>query len=160
MWASFKYLKNTGLYLVYHGIILIIPFSTHTHCPTILKQVSEINTHTDDVLGNMLAGYFSWLAEANLVDSSDAALVLGLVDEVLDDIVGVLQVPGDIAADPVCGVSPLALHQVSNDGASTIVGRSSPGETDGAVGGVCHTGIHNRTRRSWERARSSILGYI
>lgn len=109
-------------------------------------------THTDDDLGNVFAGYFSWLAEAHLVDGSDAALVLSLVNEVLNDIVGLLQVPGDVAADPVCGVSSLALHQVSYDGASTVVGRGSPGETYGALAGVCHTWIHNRTRRSWGRA--------
>lgn len=114
------------------------------------QEIEVIRTH--DVLGNMLAGYFSWLAEADLVDSSDAALVLGLVDEILDNIVGLLQVPGDIAADPVCGVGPLALYQVSNDGASTIVGWSGPGKADGAVGSVCHTGVHNWARRSWIRA--------
>lgn len=101
----------------------------------------------------MFARYFNWLAKANLVNSSDAALVLSLVNEVLDDIVGLLQVPGDIATDPVCCVSPLALHQVSNYGASTIVGGRSPGETDCAAGGVCHTGIHNGARRSWGRAQ-------
>lgn len=100
----------------------------------------------------MLAGYFNWLAEANLVDGSDAALILGLVDKVLDDVVGLLQIPGDVAADPVCGVGSLALHQVANNGASSIIGRSGPGEADGAVGGVHHTGVHNRTRRSWGTA--------
>ena len=100
----------------------------------------------------MLAGYFNWLTEADLVDGGDAALILCLVNEVLDYIVGVLQVPGDIAANPVCGVRPLALHQVSNDRASTITGGSGPGKADGAVGGVCHTGVHNRARRSWGMA--------
>lgn len=38
----------------------------------------------------MLAGYFNWLTEANLVDSSDAALVLGLVKEVLDYVISIL----------------------------------------------------------------------
>ncbi len=104
---------------------------------------------TNDVLGNMLARHFNRLTEANLVDCSDAALVLRLVNEVLDDVVGLLQVPGHIAADPICGVCPLALHQVSNNRASTIIGGSSPGKTDGAVGGVCHTGVHNRARRGW-----------
>lgn len=70
------------------------------------------------------------------------------MNEVLNDVVGLLQVPWDITADPVFGVCPLALHQVSNNGASTIVGGGSPGKTDGAVGGVSHTGIHNRSRRS------------
>lgn len=96
----------------------------------------------------MCARYFSWLAEANFIDGSDAALVLCLIDEVLDDVVGLLQVPGDIAADPVCSAGPLALHQVTNDRASTIIGWSSPGKTDGAVGGVCHTWVNDRARWS------------
>lgn len=100
----------------------------------------------------MLAGYFNWLAEADLVDGSDAALVLCLVYEVLDGVVGLLQVPGDVAAYPVSGVGPLALYQVSNDGASSIVGGDGPGEADGAVGGVHHSRIHNRARRSWGQA--------
>lgn len=58
----------------------------------------------------MFARYFHWLTEANLVDSSDTALVFILVDEVLDDIAGLLQVPGNVAAYPVCCVGPLALH--------------------------------------------------
>lgn len=98
----------------------------------------------------MLARYFNWLAKADLVDSSDAALVLGLMNEVLNDVVGLLQVPGDVATDPVSCVSPFAFHQVSNDRASTIIGRSSPSEADGTVGGVRHAGAHNRARRSWE----------
>lgn len=114
---------------------------------------------TNDVLGNMLARYFNWLAESDLVHGSDAALVLSLVNEVLDDIVGLLQIPGDIAADPVCGIRPLALHQVSNDRASTIIGGSSPGEADGAVGGVRHSGVHNGSRRSWVRAHRPRLDY-
>ena len=100
----------------------------------------------------MFARYFHWLAEANFVGGSDATLVLSLVNEVLNDIAGLLQVPGDVAADPVSCISSLALNQVSDDGASTIVGRGGPVETDGALGGVLHTGIHNRARRSWGRA--------
>lgn len=61
----------------------------------------------------MLARHLDRFAEAHFVDSSDATLVLCLVDEVLDGVVGILQVPGYIAADPVCGVCPLAFHQVS-----------------------------------------------
>lgn len=38
----------------------------------------------------MLAGYFNWLTEANLVDSTDATLVLSLVKEVLDYVICVL----------------------------------------------------------------------
>lgn len=71
----------------------------------------------------MLAGYFDWLTEANLVDSSDAALVLGLVNEILNDVVGLLQVPRNVTADPVSSISPLTLYQVSNDRAATIIGR-------------------------------------
>lgn len=100
----------------------------------------------------MLVWYFNWLAKADLVDSSDAALVLSLVNQVLDDIIGLLQISGDIAADPICGICPLAFHQVSNNRASAIVGGSSPSEADGAVGGVCHTGVRNGSRRSWVRA--------
>lgn len=101
----------------------------------------------------MLARHFDRLAEANLVDGSDATLVLCLVYEVLDDVVGLLQVPGYIAADPVCGIRPLALHQVSQDGASTIICRDSPGEVDGTGSGVCYTGVHHRAGRSWGRAQ-------
>lgn len=103
---------------------------------------------TDNVFGHMHSRYLDWLAETDLVDGGDTALVFSLVNEVLDDIVCFLQIPRDVAAYPVCGVCPLALHQVSNDGASAITGRSSPSETDGAVAGVCHTGVHNRPRRS------------
>lgn len=105
----------------------------------------------------MLAGHFYRLAEADLVDRSDAALVLCLVDEVLDGIAGLMQVSGDIAADPVCSVCPLALHQVSQNGASTIVGGGIPDDADGTVGGVHHTGVHHGARRSWERAHLSTL---
>lgn len=101
----------------------------------------------------MFAGYFNWLAEANLVNSRDTTLVLSLVNETLDDVVGLLQIPGDIAANPVRCVSPLALHQVTNNGGSTILGGCTPGKTDGATGGICHTGIHNGARRGWGRAQ-------
>lgn len=95
----------------------------------------------------MLPCNFTGLTEPDLVDSRDTALVLRLIDEVLNDIAGVLQVLGDIAADPVSGISPLALHQVSQHGASTVAGWSSPAQTDGAVGGVRHTGVHHWARR-------------
>lgn len=58
----------------------------------------------------MFARHFNRLTEADLVDGSYAALVLILVDEVLDDIASLLQVPGNVAADPVSCVGPLALH--------------------------------------------------
>lgn len=99
----------------------------------------------------MLLRYFNRLAEANLVDSSDAALVLGLVYQVLDGVAGVLQVPGYVAADPIRGVCPLALHQVADNGASTIVCGGGPGESNGAVGCVRNTRVHNRARRIWGR---------
>lgn len=99
----------------------------------------------------MFAWDFYWFAEADFVHSSDATLVLSFVNEILNDIVSLLQVPGDIAAYPICSICPLALHQISNDGASTIVGRGRPNKANGAVGGICHTWVHNRTRRSWER---------
>lgn len=104
---------------------------------------------TNDVFGRVHSGDLARLAETNLVDGSDAALVLGPVDEVLNDITRFLQIPGNIAADPVCCVCPLALHQVSKDGASAVAGGSRPGEADSAVGGVGHTGVHNRPRRCW-----------
>lgn len=104
---------------------------------------------THDVFGDVLARHFTQFAEANLVDDADAALVLCLGSEVLDDIVGVLQVLGDVAADPVGGIGCLALHQVTQDGAASVVGRGGPGQADGAEGGVCHYGVHHRARRSW-----------
>lgn len=94
----------------------------------------------------MFARYFNWLTEADLVDSRYAALVLILVDEVLDDIAGVVQVSGNVAADPVSCVVSLALYQIPNDRASTVIGRTSPYEADSAVGGVCHTRVHNGSR--------------
>lgn len=108
--------------------------------------------HTNYVLGNMFAWYFSWLAKADFVNSCDATLVLCFVNEILDNVAGVLEVPGDVAANPVGGVGPLAFHQVPNNWASSIVSRDCPGETDGAVGGVSHTGVQNRSRRSWWKA--------
>lgn len=122
-------------------------------CSTSLTPIEErgkwiTSEHTYDVLGNVLARYFNWLTEANFVDGSDTALVLCLVDEVLDNVTSVLQVSGDIATDPICGIGPLALNQVSQDGASTIASRGIPCEADGAVGCVCHTGIHHWARRS------------
>lgn len=104
---------------------------------------------TNDVFGRVHSRDLARFAETDLVDGSDAALVLGPVDEVLNDVMCFLQIPGNIAAYPVCRVCPLALHQVSNDGASTVAGGSRPSETDSAVGGVGHTGVHDRSRRCW-----------
>lgn len=102
---------------------------------------------TNNVFDHVHARDLGRFTESNLVDGSDATLVFGPVDEVLNDIIGFLQIPGNIAANPVCRVGPLALHQVSNDGASTVAGGSCPSETDSAVGGVGHAGVHNRPRR-------------
>lgn len=104
---------------------------------------------TDNVFSHVHSRYLDWLAETNLVDSSDATLVFSPVDQVLNCIICFLQIPGNIAAYPVCCVCPLALHQVSNDGASTVAGGSCPSETDSAVGSVGHTRVHNRSRRCY-----------
>lgn len=97
----------------------------------------------------MHSRHLDWFAESNLVDSADATLVFGLVNEVLNDITCFLQIPWNIATYPVCCICPFALHQVSNDGATTIAAGSRPSETDSAVGGVSHTGVHNRPRRCY-----------
>lgn len=97
----------------------------------------------------MGAGHLTRLTEADLVDGGDAALILRLVDEVLDGVVRVLQVLGHVAADPVCGIGPFALHQVSQDGASSVIGGGGPGQADGAVGGVGDTGVQHGAGRSY-----------
>ena len=95
----------------------------------------------------MLSWNLTGLTEADLVDGGDAALVLRLIYEVLDDVAGVLQVLGNIAADPVGCICPLAFHQVSQHGTSSVAGRDAPGQTDCAVGGVCHARVHYWARR-------------
>ena len=119
------------------------------------KLTKEIKAviYTNNVLGDMFARYFNWLAEPDFVDSSDTTLVLCFVDEILNDIACLLQVPGNVEADPVSGVIPLAFHQVSNDRAPAVVSRCGPGETDGAVGSVSYTRVHNRSRRSCRRTQ-------
>lgn len=121
-------------------------------------SIHKVNIrHTNNVLSNVGARDFAWLTEANLVDSCDAALVLCLVDEVLDDIISILQVLGDVAADPVLGAGSFALNQVPQDGAATIVGGGSPAEANRTIGGVSDTGVHHGTRRTWDRADGTRL---
>lgn len=83
-----------------------------------MKQKMKVFSHartpvsilTDNVFSHVHSWYLDRLAETNLVDSSDATLVFSLVNQVLNCIICFLQIPGNIAAYPVCCVCPLALH--------------------------------------------------
>lgn len=89
------------------------------------------------------------LAEANLVDGDDSELVLCVLHQTRHQVLGGLQIPGNVTLGPVFSLSSLTLHHVADDLTTPIVRWFGPGQTDGALSGIYHLGEGRGGRRIW-----------
>lgn len=99
----------------------------------------------------MVSWDLAGVAEADLVDSDDSELVLGVVHQAGHQELGVLELLRDVALGPVLAVDSPVLNQVADDVAAAVVRRFGPAEADGALGGIHHLGERRRAGRIWTR---------